>query len=605
MPPGQGGGFQFHFAAVPMFSTSLKARHPGQPHRLARGAGSYRPHCSVSNYLMQPVYGKDGRIADCAVLDCNEQAASLYGKPKGQVIGSSLASHYHRDQFRSLMEVYELVLQLGTYDDEIHLPGCGSVDLEWVERRFRREGGCIRVTIEDVGAQRSHAGELMRLAYDDRLTGLPNRSWMMEALPIILAASGEEPVLLALLDLDRFSDLNDELGMARGDTVLHWLADRLTQSLPAGTVIARFGADEFAVVFRTRNGDAAGHFTAALQCALYDKPCPHAPAISAAIGISSYPNDATAAEALVAHAELALQSAKQSGKAALVRYVPRLSSRLQLGRDLENALHPAHAGEIYLEYQPRVSVRTGELVSMEALARWRHPLKGMVAPCEFIPLAEQRNLIVPLGRRIFELACRQLAAWRNERLPLVPISVNVSPHQLQHPALCEDLLDSMARHEITPELIELEITESAMVGEQPVVIEQIRQLRAVGFRLAMDDFGVGHSSLSQLKNLEMDVLKIDRSFTSDLSTTAHGQVFFNAIVLMAHALDMCVVAEGVETQEQLAVLRTLHCDEAQGDLLSRPVSSTQMARFMVQPQFYAPAAPSKRLSLVPGRLAVR
>jgi diguanylate cyclase (GGDEF)-like protein len=499
-------------------------------------------------------------------------------------------------------------LQLGDYEDEIQLPSPGGVYPEWARRCFRREGSCIRVTIEDVGAARSHAGELTRLAYNDRLTGLPNRSWLMEALPQMLATSGEEQVLLALLDVDRFSDLNDELGMARGDTVLHWLADRLMLSLPAGTVIARFGADEFAAVFRTGDGDAAGRFTAALQGALYDQPCPHAPAISAAIGMSSYPNDAAAAEALVAHAELALQSAKQSGKAAPVRYGPMLSSRLQLGRDLEKALQPAGAGEIYVEYQPRVSVRTGELVSMEALARWRHPLKGMVPPCEFIPLAEQRKLIVPLGRLMFELACRQLAAWRHERLPLVPVSVNVSPLQLQHPALHEELLDSMARHGITPDLVELEITESAMLGEQPVVIEQIRQLRAAGLRLAMDDFGVGYSSLSLLKNLEMDVLKIDRTFTSDLSTTGRGQVFFKTIVSMAHALDMRVVAEGVETAEQLAVLRTLHCDEAQGDLLSRPVSSAQMARFMVQPQFYAPAAPgapSRRLSLVPRRFAVR
>ena len=557
-----------------MFSTRLNGSVLRWLASLAGWSASKRFACF---YLMMPVYGLDGHILDCTIRDCNEQAASLYGKTKAQVVGSSLSSYYHSSQLRSLLQVYELALRLGEYADEVQVPSSGGVYLEWVRRGFRRVGNCLRVTIEDVGAARSHEGELTRLAYNDRVTGLPNRCWMMEALPRMLAANRGGELLLALIDLHRFSDLNDELGMARGDAVLRWLADRLARTLPPGTAIARFGSDEFAAVVRLGHGDDNDGVIAALQDAMYGKPCPHAPALAAAIGISRHPSDAASAETLVVHAELALQAAKQSSNAAVVQYGPLLSTRLQLSRELEEALRPAGAGQVFLEYQPRFSVRNGDLLSMEALARWRHPSRGMVAPCEFIRLAEQRNLIIPLGQLIFDMACRQLSDWRAAGLPLAPVSVNVSAHQLQQRTLSEDLLACMAKYRIGPELIELEITESAMLGEQPSVIAQLRRLRALGFRLAMDDFGVGYSSLSQLKNIEMDVLKIDRTFTSDLSATGNGQVFFNAIVAMAHALGMRVVAEGVETAEQLAVLRSLRCDEAQGYLLSRPVPPQQIA----------------------------
>lgn len=546
--------------------------------RIGRLVYGHRTRRFAAFYVMQPLYGADGHIRDCIVSDCNEQAASLYGQTRAEVVGSSLASYYHPQQLRMLLEVYELALRLGQYEDEIQMPGSGSVYLEWARRRFRRSGEHLHVHIDDVGVERAQAVELSRLAYHDRLTGLPNRSWLMEALPGMLATGGDHELLLALIDLNRFSDLNDALGMTRADAILSWLARRLQRAMLAGTVVARFGADEFAVLVRRVPGTDAADVIDLLQRVLYDRPCPHAPALSAAIGISQHPRDAASAETLVAHAELALQEAKQSGKAMVVEYGAQLSSRLQLGRDLEAALLPANAGQLFLMLQPRICLRTGEMVSMEALARWRHPLHGLVPPSSFIPLAEQRQLIVPLGQLMFETVCRQLAQWRASGLALRPVSVNVSPYQLQHRTLRDELLACMARHGIGAELLELEITESAMLGEQPQVIEQLRGLRESGFRLAMDDFGVGYSSLSQLKNLDMQVLKIDRTFTADLAAGHQGQVLFEAIVAMAQALGMRVVAEGVETAAQLAVLRTLACDEAQGYLLARPMSATDMAQ---------------------------
>jgi len=312
-----------------MFSTLFNGRLLRRLASLGRLAGRRAPRRFACYYVMQPEYGQDGHIRDCTVRDCDEQAASLYGKTRAEVIGASLAAHYHPGQFRSLMQVYELALQLGEYADEVQLPSSGGVYLEWARRRFRRVGGCLRVTIDDIGKVRSQQGELTRLAYHDRVTGLHNRSWMMEALPGLLAAHRDGELLLALIDLHRFTDLNDELGMAGGDQVLRWLAERLRRALPPGAAVARFGADEFAVVLVRRRGDDGAGVIAALREALHGASCPHAPALAAAIGISRHPGDADTAETLVAHAELALQAAKQGGAATVVQYGPMMSMRLQ------------------------------------------------------------------------------------------------------------------------------------------------------------------------------------------------------------------------------------------------------------------------------------
>jgi EAL domain-containing protein (putative c-di-GMP-specific phosphodiesterase class I) len=254
-----------------------------------------------------------------------------------------------------------------------------------------------------------------------------------------------------------------------------------------------------------------------------------------------------------------------------------LKTRAQLKHGLLEAIEHRH---FLLHYQARVDTRSGELLSMEALLRWRHPSLGMVAPGEFIPLAESSGLILRIGEMVIDMACAQLAAWTAEGARVVPVSINVSPKQFLRGSVKQHLAAALERHQVDPALLEVEITESAMMGDQDEIIAELAAIRALGIKLHVDDFGTGYSSLSQLQRLKMDVLKVDRAFTAELGNSKEGRVFFQAIVSMAHALGMSVVAEGVETEQQLEILRALDCNEAQGYLIARPVPANEMLVLM-------------------------
>jgi EAL domain-containing protein (putative c-di-GMP-specific phosphodiesterase class I) len=248
---------------------------------------------------------------------------------------------------------------------------------------------------------------------------------------------------------------------------------------------------------------------------------------------------------------------------------------------MEQALGQAlEQNQFILHYQPRVDARSGEMTSMEALVRWNHPERGLVSPVEFIPIAEETGLILRIGDRVMEIACAQIADWKKRNIALVPVSINVSARQFQAGDLHAKLKACLSRHEIDAHLLEVEITESAMMGESSAVMAELVAIRELGIELLVDDFGTGYSSLSQLQRLDMDVLKVDRVFTNELGKSSEGEIFFKAIVSMAHALNMRVVAEGVETREQLELLRSLSCDEIQGYYISRPVPPEQMLALM-------------------------
>jgi EAL domain-containing protein (putative c-di-GMP-specific phosphodiesterase class I) len=303
-------------------------------------------------------------------------------------------------------------------------------------------------------------------------------------------------------------------------------------------------------------------------------------ALNASVGISLYPEDGACAEALLQHADTAMYAAKHAGKGRFAFYASELTDRILERIGAERALRTAvDAGQFTLFYQPRVNATTGSLVSMEVLVRWLHPERGIVAPSEFIPLAEETGLIASIGEIVIDQACAQLAAWKLRGMDMVPLSVNVSPMQFARGDLVETLAASTARHGIAPAMLELEITESCMMHDHDKVAEDIAALKAMGVRISVDDFGTGYSSLSQLQRMDLDVLKVDRAFTSQLLNGRQGEAFFLTIVSMAHILNMQVVAEGVESVEQLSILRVLGCNEIQGYLVSRPVCAEEAAAF--------------------------
>ncbi|HEV7816966.1 MAG TPA: EAL domain-containing protein, partial [Janthinobacterium sp.] len=398
------------------------------------------------------------------------------------------------------------------------------------------------------------------------------------------ARAGSTRLALLFIDLDGFKDINDTKGHAEGDKVLRAVSLRLKDVLRPVDHVVRIGGDEFVVVLDPVEGEAKVARVAERIAAAFDDAFDLADGrhkMGVSVGISMYPRDGVDTETLLKNADIAMYAVKMAGKGHHRFYEPELYEVIRSRRDTEQSLmYALEQDQFVVYYQPRADTLTGELCSMEALVRWMHPQRGMVPPLEFIPIAESSGLISQLGECVIEKVCQQQARWKALGFELVPVSINVSARQFGRGDVHQVLASAMARHRIEPRFIEVEITESAMMGEQSEAVEQLAAIRAHGVKLLVDDFGTGYSSLSQLQKFEMDGLKIDRAFTMELGRSEQGEIFIRAILSMAHALGMSVVAEGVETREQLDILRALSCNEVQGYFISRPVPAEQMLELM-------------------------
>jgi EAL domain-containing protein (putative c-di-GMP-specific phosphodiesterase class I) len=311
--------------------------------------------------------------------------------------------------------------------------------------------------------------------------------------------------------------------------------------------------------------------------------------VHGSVGISIFPQDGDDVDTLLKHADIAMYAVKAKGKAHYQFFHPQLSESLVARLNKEQALRNAiEHDELVLYYQPRVDTFSGELRGMEALVRWMHPERGLIPPLEFIPLAEETGLIVKLGELVIEKACAQLARWKALDLPVVPVSINVSPRQFNQGNLSSLFSSCMARHDIDASLIEMEITESCMLGEDNAVTKELAAIEALDIKLLVDDFGTGYSSLSQLQRLDLDVLKVDRAFTTQICNEKGGEAFFKSILAMAHVLGMRVVAEGVETEQELRVLQALSCNEIQGYFISRPVPAEEVPSLLLKRWLFPP-----------------
>lgn len=430
--------------------------------------------------------------------------------------------------------------------------------------------------------RQEHERELWRMANEDALTSLPNRHWFKSILPDTLerARFAGNKLALLFIDLDDFKNINDTMGHAAGDALLCEVAQRLRSVLRPSDHVVRLGGDEFTVILDPVDNVCDVSYVATRINEVLMQPFESLQGrntVGASIGITLFPRDGEDAETLLKNADIAMYHAKEQGKCDFRFFEVALYENLKIRLDTERALVQAlEQNQFVLFYEPRVCAFTGELRGLEALVRWIHPERGLVAPNHFIPLAESSGLILRLGEIVLEQACQQLAQWKQDGLPLVPLSVNVSARQFNQGNIQKLFEACLARHDIDPEMIEIELTESSMMGEQSEVTEQLYKLKKLGIKLMVDDFGTGFSSLSQLQHLDMDVLKVDRSFTSKLGHTAEGEVFFNAIVSMAHALGMLVVAEGVETKQQFRILQQLKCDEVQGYFIARALAAEQV-----------------------------
>ena len=435
----------------------------------------------------------------------------------------------------------------------------------------RADGSCVALH-EDVTEQRQVQERISFLARHDLLTGLPNRGVLREELERALASSRRgESLALLCLDLDRFKPVNDTYGHAAGDTLLRQVAERLRECVRETDVVARMGGDEFAVVQR---GAVQPDGSARLARRIVDvltRPFDvdgHVVHIGTSVGVAMGPTDGEDSETLLRHADLALYRAKSDGRGQLSYFEPGMNERVEARRGLENAMREAIAAHQFeLAYQPRYAADEQRLLGVEALLRWNHPQRGAIAPGEFVSLAEETGLIVPIGRFVLERACRDALAWPVH----TTVAVNVSAVQFARGTLVADVTHALAASGLPARRLELEITESTMIKDSVRVLGALHTLRDRGVRIAMDDFGTGFSSLSHLRSFPFDHLKIDRSFVRDVVERSDLRAIIRGIATLAQGMGMQATAEGVETPEQLAIVRELGCHAIQGFLLGRPM----------------------------------
>jgi diguanylate cyclase (GGDEF)-like protein len=386
------------------------------------------------------------------------------------------------------------------------------------------------------------------------------------------------------LDLDRFKLINDTLGHDIGDGVLQCVAGRLRAMTRATDTVSRYGGDEFVLFLTAIDTPADAARVAEHVLRTLAEPmrvADHDLCIRASVGVSIYPDHGKDMTTLLRHADAAMYAAKESGGDQHRFYVEgmnaRAAERLSLEYDLRLALE---RDELSVAYQPQVSLSTGEVVGIEALARWRHPTAGPISPDRFIPVAEDTGLIVPLDQWVMRSACRQLTAWKRRGVLTAGMAVNVSPIELHQARFHDGVARILEEEQISPADVELEVTESAMVGGADALRPQLEALQRLGVRLAIDDFGTGYSSLSYLRQFPLHRLKIDRSFVTDLPHNKDAAAIALAIVQMGHSLGLSVIAEGVETEDQAAYLRSIECDDAQGYLFGKPVSADEFERWL-------------------------
>jgi len=545
--------------------------------------------------LAEQVFAESGEgimilDAQCAILEVNRAFETItgYGQTEaaGQYPNMLLTSGYHPVEF--YQQMWDTLQAQNHWQGEIwNRRKNGEIYPEWLSvSAIRNEAGVVRnyvAMFSDISqikaseAQRkADEARIQHMAHHDFLTGLPNRFLLNDRFSQMQATACRDQTRFALLfiDLDRFKNVNDTLGHTVGDQLLCMVARRLLTLVRAVDTVSRQGGDEFIVLLAgIANPQDAGHAAHKLLRAL-GEPCVvdgHELTVTPSIGIAISPDDGDDLDTLRKHADLAMYDAKRQGRNRFQFFRPAMNARMLDLLLLENQLRQAlRRDEFELFYQPQMDLATGRIVAFEALVRWRHPERGLVSPVDFIPLTEETGLILPLGCWVLQEACRQAALWRSGRWPGIRIAVNLSAVQFRQADLVDQVRRALSSAGVGPDALELEVTESMVMQDAEATIQTLQNLRAMGVTLAIDDFGTGYSSLAYLKRFPVNILKVDRSFVQDIEDDPDAAAICAAVIGLAHNLRLDVVAEGVETAEQLAWLRAAGCQIGQGFLLGRP-----------------------------------
>lgn len=526
------------------------------------------------------------------IVAVNEAFTRITGYRADDVLGknpSLLSSGDHDEEFFRLM--WRALQVDGYWQGEI-------IDKNKAGQRFhqnlsinvvKNEQGVITHYISvasDISERKEYDKNVHFLAYYDVLTGLPNRALMRDRLGQLIASSHRDNTEFALLflDLDRFKYINDSMGHSIGDKLLQSVAQRLQACIREGDTVSRIGGDEFIVLLREVNEDEVTTVADKLLSTLATPFNLGGQEVStyASVGIAMYPVHATDIDVLMKNADAAMYNAKENGRNNYKFFTPEMHFRANqiflMEKDLRLALE---RDEFTLVYQPKVDLATGKISGAEALIRWKHPEKGFISPGDFIPVAEETGQIVAIGEWVLRTACWRFSSWQKQGMPVFPVAVNLSTRQLRQPNLADVVEKILKENGLSPENLELEITEGIMMGDTKKAMEFLTRMHELGVQMSIDDFGTGFSSLNYLKNLPVNKLKIDQSFVRDIETDESDAAIVRSIISLGHRLDLKVIAEGVETLEQLDFLRIRGCDEIQGYFYSRPLVAVDFLKFVL------------------------
>ena len=530
---------------------------------------------------------------DYALIAVNQAFCRVTGYDIGELLGRNVAElPCSRDARRHYAAIHQTLEQHGSWQGElVETRKNGEMYPQWLHLSAVRDsrGNVSHVVgfFADLSARRESEERMRYLTHYDELTGLANRSLFRERLNEAhqrVRQGGYRSLALLHINLDRFKLLNDSLGHDIADRLLQKMARRLVNALPEADTIARLSGDEFAVLFNAYGNLSSLARVATRLAAKLRVPVTvdgHELVISVSMGISLLPDNAREISALVSQSNMAMQHAKHLGGNNFQFYTDSLQASTLERLQLENHLRKAvEEQQLKVFYQPKLCLATGRLNAAEALVRWDHPTMGQVPPGDFIGLAEETGLIGPIGEFVLRQACWQACEWQRQGLEPIRVSVNLSVHQLRQGKLVSLVRQVLEETGLAPHLLELELTESQLLDSVEHIIATFQQLRDLGVQLAIDDFGTGYSSLSYLKRIPVDYVKIDQAFIRGLGEGTEDAAITRAIIAMAHGLSLKVVAEGVERQEQLEILRGERCDEVQGYLISRPIEAQGLAQLL-------------------------
>jgi diguanylate cyclase (GGDEF)-like protein/PAS domain S-box-containing protein len=531
-----------------------------------------------SFFVLRAMHDAEGDIVDFKITSANSRAKRMTGMNEKEIKGKTLCALLPQVRHNGILANLIHVTIVGGVHEEEWENDMPQLPARWLHRQVVGVEGGVVAIVRDITERREAEERIRFMAHYDHLTALPNRALIGRQLEAAVthARLDGTTVQVAFIDLDGFKLVNDGLGHQAGDQLLQIVAARIKNCLRDGDAAGRLGGDEFVLVM-PREVDDFGAPSPVLDNILRVVSQPvtlqgKEVQISCSIGVAVFPRDGVEPDALLINADAAMYRAKELGKNHCRFYVHEMNVDVELKLTLRDGLrHALDDGQFRILYQPKIDLRTGRIIGVEALVRWHHPEQGVISPLRFIPLAEENGVIIGIGEWVLRTACSQNKAWQKAGHPPITVSVNVSPRQFDDAALLKCVADALRDSELAPQDLELEITESLIMRDLQRAVTKMRELTAMGLSLSIDDFGTGYSSLSSLKTFPISCLKIDKSFVRDLAVSGDDRTIAMAIISLAHQLNMRVIAEGVETDEQCAFLRENGCDEMQGYLFSRPV----------------------------------